>query len=219
MTPRFITLEGGEGAGKSTQAKWLAEALNHSGIACQTTREPGGSVGAEALRQLVVTGEAERWHPVTEALIFMTARYDHLETLIRPALAAGKWVVCDRFFDSTYVYQGIAKGIGGAWLQQLYTLLYGTIEPDVTLLLDIDPEKGLARAMARNGDETRFEGMDKTFHAALRAGFLARARECESRFAVIDAAHDAVTVHRHIIEALNQRFGLALAPVNATNGA
>ncbi|MFZ4126220.1 MAG: dTMP kinase [Rickettsiales bacterium] len=212
----FITLEGGEGAGKSTQIKLLAQALEQAGLKALTTREPGGSVGAEAIRKLVVEGAADRWDPVTESLLFMTARYDHLETKIKPALARGEWVVCDRFFDSTYIYQGIAKGVSTEWLNQLYSLLYGNTKPDLTLLLDIDPKEGLSRANARNsGAETRFENMDLSFHQKLRDGFLKRAKEEPARIAVIDAAASIETIHKHIVEAVNQRFQLSL---RATNG-
>ncbi|MBA4274646.1 MAG: dTMP kinase, partial [Alphaproteobacteria bacterium] len=172
MLGRFITFEGGEGAGKSTQIALLSKAFTAAALEHITTREPGGSQGAEAIRELVVTGAVDRWHPATEALLFMTARYDHLETLIRPALATGKWVLCDRFYDSTYVYQGLSKQVGEEWLDGVYNHLYGTIAPAMTLLLDIPVEQGLARAQARRGSEMRFESMDISFHESLRDGFI-----------------------------------------------
>jgi dTMP kinase len=212
MQPRFITLEGGEGAGKSTQLKRLSAAFAAKGIPHITTREPGGSVGAEAIRQLLVTGAVDRWDATTESLLFMTARYDHIHRTIKPALARGEWVLCDRFFDSTYVYQGIAKGVDGAWLKQLYQLLYGNFGPDMTLLLDIPPEEGLKRTTARAGNETRFEQMDIGFHERLRAGFLALAKAEPTRIRRIDAAGDADTVHATLITQINSTFSLALVP-------
>lgn len=210
---RFITLEGGEGAGKSTQIKLLAKAFESAGLAVITTREPGGSVGGEAIRNLVVTGSADRWHPTTESLLFMAARYDHLETKITPALVAGQWVLCDRFYDSTYIYQGMAKQVGRAWLDQLYRLLFANVAPDLTLLLDLPPRIGLARADKRgNTVESRFEQMDMAFHESLRAGFLQLAATYPNRIHTLDATGDAMVVHHTIIAAVNARFGLALHP-------
>lgn len=210
----FITLEGGEGAGKSTQIKLLAQALEQAGLKTITTREPGGSEGGEAIRKLVVEGKADRWDPITESLLFMTARYDHMKTKIEPALAHGQWVVCDRFFDSTYIYQGIAKGVSTEWLKQLYSLLYGNAGPDLTLLLDIDPKEGLKRASARNsGAETRFENMDFSFHQKLREGFLELAKAEPARITTINANALPAAVHKDILTAVNQRFQLALKPV------
>jgi dTMP kinase len=207
----FITLEGGEGAGKSTQVTRLAASFKAAGLPVLTTREPGGSKGAEAIRKLVVEGKAEDWNPTTEALLFMAARYDHLETLIKPALTRGDAVLCDRFFDSTYVYQGIAKGVGTDWLMQLYSLLYGNLAPDLTLLLDLDPRLGLARASSRGESaETRFEKMELEFHQQLRDGFLALAKANPERISIVDAAQTPDSMHRQIIAAINQRFGLRL---------
>lgn len=214
MRPRFITLEGGEGAGKSTQIKLLAEAFAKAGISAITTREPGGSPGGEAIRGLVVSGDVDKWHPTSESLLFMAARYDHLETKIKPALARGEWVLCDRFYDSTYVYQGIAKGVGGAWLDQLYRLLFANNAPDFTLLLDLPPSVGLKRADKRgNVAESRFEQMDVAFHEQLRAGFLQLAADNAARIQTIDATGDAANVHHAIIAAVNARFGLHLQAV------
>jgi len=208
---RFITLEGGEGAGKSTQLKLLASAFEVANIAAITTREPGGSTGAEAIRGLVVSGAADKWHPTTESLLFMAARFDHLETKIKPALASGKWVLCDRFYDSTFIYQGIAKNVGTQWLDQLYRQLFANTAPELTLLLDLPPTIGLARTDARgNAAESRFEQMDISFHERLRAGFLDLAKANPSRIQTVDATQNAVAVHAAIIAAVNARFGLAL---------
>lgn len=210
---RFITLEGGEGAGKSTQIKLLAQAFAARGINAITTREPGGSPGGEAIRGLVVSGAADKWNPVTESLIFMAARYDHLATVITPALARGTNVLCDRFYDSTYIYQGMAKGVGTAWLDQLYRQLFANAAPDVTLLLDLPPATGLARTVKRgNIAESRFEQMDINFHESLREGFLQLAHGAPERIAVVDATNDAQAVHHAIIKTVNARLGLALSP-------
>lgn len=214
-TPKFITLEGGEGAGKSTQIKLLTKSFEAAGIATCVTREPGGSGGGEAIRGLVVSGAIDRWRPTTESLLFMTARYDHIETKIRPALAHGQWVLCDRFYDSTYVYQGIAKGVGTAWLDQLYALLFGNLAPDLTLLLDLPPEVGLARTESRgNAAESRFESMGLAYHQRLREGFHALAEAHSTRIHTLDASRAAAEVHRAMIEVVNTRFNLALAPVS-----
>ena len=215
LAPRFITLEGGEGAGKSTQIKLLANAFEAAGLGVLTTREPGGSEGGEAIRNLVVSGSADRWHPTTESLLFMAARFDHLATKIKPALSEGKWVLCDRFYDSTYVYQGIAKEVGGEWLDQLYRQLFANTRPDLTLLLDLPPAVGLKRADKRgNIAESRFEQMDIQFHERLRAGFQKLAHDYPGRINTIDATQDATGVHQSIIAAVNTRFGLALKPAS-----
>ena len=212
--PHFITLEGGEGAGKSTQIKNLSAALAAAGIGHIVTREPGGSEGGEAIRGLVVSGSVDRWNATTESLLFMTARYDHLETKIKPALANGQWVLCDRFYDSTYVYQGMAKNVGTAWLDQLYSHLFGNFVPDLTLLLDLSPSVGLTRADKRgNVAESRFEQMGHDYHERIRAGFLELAATHAARIHVVDAAQPAEAVHAAIIAAINTRFGLALKPV------
>lgn len=211
MQPRFITFEGGEGAGKSTQLSLLDQALRSAGLKTKLTREPGGSEGGEAIRNLVVSGSADRWHDTTEALLFMTARYDHLERLIKPALAERKWVLCDRFYDSTYVYQGMVKGVDTKWLDSLYTLLFGIFEPDCTVLLDIPADVGLKRATARGNEaESRFERMGTAFHKKVRDGFKKRAAAHEERFIVIDASARQDEVHKRIIDALNTRYALAL---------
>lgn len=217
FTPRFITLEGGEGAGKSTQLKLLAAAFAQARIAHRITREPGGSKGGEAIRNLVVSGDVDAWDATTESLLFMTARYDHLKTLIEPAMAKGEWVLCDRFYDSTYVYQGVAKGVGTAWLDQLYTHLFGNFLPDLTFLLDLPAEEGLARAGARGNDaESRFERMGLAWHTKLRDAFLARAVAEPNRIHKINAAQSPAQVHAAMIAVLNQRFGLALQPQAAS---
>lgn len=191
---RFITFEGGEGTGKSTQAAVLAERLRASGREVVQTREPGGSPGAEALRSLLVSGDGDRWSPLAETLLMYAARADHLDRVIRPALDRGAWVVCDRFADSTRAYQGAAGGTPEDLIETLDARVVGDDQPDLTLVFDLPVEAGLARAADRGGDEARFEGKGAAFHQRLRDAFRAIAATHPDRCALIDAegARDAV---------------------------
>jgi dTMP kinase len=192
----FVTFEGIDGSGKSTQARLLADALTASGREVILTREPGGSPGAEEIRRLVLEGATDRWSPMTELLLFTAARRDHLERLIEPALARGAVVICDRFADSTRMYQGLARE-GGANLRALVDQLHAMViarEPDLTMLIDIDPAVGLSRAKARAGTEERFEDMGVSMQARMRAGFMELAHEFAPRFRVIDGARTAEAV-------------------------
>ncbi|SOC04766.1 dTMP kinase [Rhodobacter maris] len=189
----FITFEGIDGSGKSTQARLLAEALGAAGHSVVRTREPGGSPGAEEIRALVLQGDPERWSAETEILLFTAARRDHLERTITPALAAGNVVVCDRFADSTRMYQGLSRGDLRAQVDALHRLMIGR-EPDLTFLIDIDPAVGLSRAKGRQGHEERFEDMGLGMQTQMRAGFLALAKEFAPRFRVIDGARPAEVV-------------------------
>lgn len=171
MTGRFITFEGGEGSGKSTQARLLADHLASRGHSVVTTREPGGTPGAEAIRTLLVNGDADRWSPWAEACLVNAARADHVDRVIRPALARGDWVVCDRFVDSTRAYQGAGKGIADADLCALHAQVTGNLWPAITLVLLADPALGLARAKARGPAERRFETHDAGFHQRTAAFF------------------------------------------------
>lgn len=183
----FITFEGGEGAGKSTQLRRLAERLAARGREVATTREPGGSEGAEAVRGLLVEGAADRWSPMSETLLLYAARADHLERLIRPALARGAIVLCDRFADSTRAYQGAAGGVSPAFIDTLEREVLGDTRPHLTLILDLPAERGLDRAAGRGGAEARFESKGLAFHQRLRDGFLAVAKAEPERCVVIDA--------------------------------
>lgn len=185
MAGLFLTFEGIDGSGKSTQARRLAEALRARGRAVVLTREPGGSPGAEEIRRLVLEGDPDRWSPQTELLLFTAARRDHLERTIAPALAAGQIVISDRFADSTRIYQGVTRGDLRATVDRLHALMIGR-EPDLTFVIDIPPATGLARAKGRQGHEERFEDMGLAMQERMRAGFLALAAEFPDRIVVID---------------------------------
>ena len=190
---RFITLEGIDGSGKSTQARHLADRLRAEGFDVVLTREPGGSPGAEEIRALVLEGDPDRWSAETEILLFTAARRDHLERTIRPALDADKVVICDRFVDSTRMYQGLSRGDLRAQVDALHKLMIG-IEADLTLLFDMEPGLGHARAKARNTAEERFEDFGADLQARMRQGFLDLAREFPDRFRVLDAGRGIETV-------------------------
>jgi dTMP kinase len=205
----FISFEGGEGAGKSTQIRRLAKRLEGLGRTVALTREPGGSQGAESLRDLLVQGETDRWSPMAETLILYAARADHLERLIRPALGEGAWVLCDRFADSTRAYQGAGGGTSSALIAALEQAVIGRDWPELTLVLDLSPGVGLARAAARGGAEQRFESKGLTFHERLRAGFLEIAAAEPRRCRVIDAEAGIEAVAEAVWSAVCDRFGLA----------
>lgn len=206
MRGRFITLEGGEGAGKSTQARRLSERLRAQGLEVVQTREPGGSRGAEAIRDLVVTGEASRWSPITEALLMFAARSDHLEKTIRPALQSGAWVVCDRFSDSSRAYQGAGGGAPAAFIEQLDATVVAADQPDLTLIFDLPVEEGLQRAFGRGLFETRFESKGLAFHQRLRDGFLKIAEANPNRCVVLDATGPEDEVERRVWRVVEARL-------------
>ncbi len=201
MTPRgmFLTFEGIDGSGKSTQARLLAVHLRRAGRDVVLTREPGGSDGAEEIRNLVLQGDPDRWSAETEILLFTAARRDHLERTIEPALAAGKVVICDRFADSTRMYQGLSRGDLRGLVDQLHALMIKR-EPDLTLLIDMDPETGLSRAKGRQGAEERFEDFGIDLQQKMRAGFLALADEFPDRFRVVDGNRDMDSVAQDVTE-------------------
>lgn len=208
----FISFEGIDGSGKSTQARLLADHLRTKGRDVVLTREPGGSPGAEEIRALVLQGDPDRWSAETEILLFTAARRDHLERTIRPALAAGKVVICDRFADSTRMYQGLSRGDLRDVVDALHRLMIG-VEPDITVLIDMDPAQGLSRALSRQTAEERFEDFGEGLQAAMRAGFLDLAREFPDRFVVIDGARDIAAVAQDVQRALDRhRVGTRLTP-------
>ena len=206
---KFITFEGGEGAGKSTQVALLAGYLRDRGNEVVLTREPGGSPGAEQIRDLLVKGDIARWEGITEALLNYAARIEHLSKTVRPALNDGQWVISDRFADSTMAYQGYGHGLGREKVETLHTWALGDFAPDLTLILDLAVEDGLKRATDNGGGEDRYERMERDFHQRLRQGFLDIAAREPQRCAVIDGAGSIEAVQEAIREAVNSRLGLS----------
>jgi dTMP kinase len=204
---RFITFEGGEGAGKSTQARRLAAHLSQQGIPVLLTREPGGSAGAEAIRALLLGGNG--FDPVSEAMLMFAARREHVIATIRPALAAGMWVISDRFADSTRAYQCHGQGVPGEVYRRLAELALEGLTPDLTLILDVPPEAGMARAASRGVAADRYERLDAGFHARVRAGFLAIAAAEPARCAVVDASRGADAVFAGILDEVARRLHVA----------
>jgi dTMP kinase len=202
---RFITLEGGEGAGKSTQARLLTDALVGLGLPVARTREPGGAPGAEILRNLLL-GEQMDWSAPAETLLHFAARAEHVEKTIRPALAAGMWVVCDRFYDSTMAYQGYGQGTDRSFITALIGLL--GIAPDVTLVLDVSETASVARQMQRGADADRYERFDALFHARVKQGFRDIAAAAPERCVLISAEGPTEDVHAAIMQALRARLAL-----------
>ena len=200
---RFITLEGGEGVGKSTNLAFVAGLLESAGLEVQQTREPGGTPLAERVRDIIVSPSGEEIPPIAELLLIFAARSLHIEGRIRPALEAGRWVLCDRFTDASYAYQGAARGLGDAPIRWLEAQVQGTLRPDLTLLLDADPAVGLARAGAR-GAADRFEQERLAFFQRVRAGYLARAAAEPGRFRIIDAARPLEQVQGDLRSHINR---------------
>ncbi len=200
----FISVEGADGVGKSSQVRRLAEYLRSRGSDVVVTREPGGGgEGAEAIRALLLNGDAERWTPMSEALMMFAARAEHLDRVIRPALVAGKTVVTDRFADSSMAYQGIAGGVGEARIRALNALVVGQDEPDLTLMLDAPAQVGLARAERRSQGEGRFESKGADYQAKVRSAFLSIATDNPLRCVVIDASPDEDTVWRSVAQSVD----------------
>jgi dTMP kinase len=204
----FITFEGGEGTGKTTQVRRLADWLRGKRRDVVTTREPGGTPEADNIRKLLVEGEPGRWPPLAETLLFYAARDEHLERLIRPALSQGRWVVCDRFMDSTMAYQGYARGLGRELIESLDNSVIGATRPDLTLILDLPVATGLGRADARGGAERRFEQADIAFHQKLREAYLEIAKREPQRCRVIDASGTQDSVEASIRQAISDKFKL-----------
>ena len=207
---RFITIEGGEGVGKTTQVGLLVAALERAQIPARATREPGGSPGGEAIRQLLLEGDGDRWDAVGEALLLVAARSDHVARLIAPSLAQGIWVVSDRFADSTLAYQGYGRGLALEDLATLHRIALGGFAADLTVILDLPAEIGLARAAARASVDDRFERLDQAFHERLRQGFRQIAAHDSVRCVLIDGSSGPQTVHRAVLDSVRQRLGMAL---------
>jgi dTMP kinase len=206
---KFITLEGGEGGGKSTQAKRLADFLEGKGNRVLLTREPGGSQGAEDIRKLLVSGEPGRWDAMTEALLHTAARRDHLQRKVLPAIESGSWVISDRFIDSTVAYQGYGHDLGAERILEMHRIANAGFMPDLTLILDLPVEEGLGRANSRGGGEDRYERMKLDFHHRLRQGFLAIAAGQPDRCKIVNAALNIDAVTAQIQAIVCQKFGLA----------
>ncbi len=209
---KFLTFEGGEGAGKSTQVTLLAEGLRETGLDVLTTREPGGAPGAEEIRALLVEGEVGRWEPFTEAILNYAARHEHLEKTVLPALEKGQWVISDRFADSTMAYQGYGHGLDREIITRLHRLVVGSFAPDLTFILDLDVSVGLERAKERleigeGAKEDRYERMGGDFHRRLREGFLDIAKREVERCAVIDAAGGIEEVQQAVRRVVRSRLG------------
>ena len=208
---RLVTFEGGEGAGKSTQIERLAAALRAAGLDPLVTREPGGTPGAEQIRGLLVEGPPDRWLPLSEVLLLLAARYDHVTRRIAPALADGRWVLCDRFMDSTRVYQGVAGGVGEAVIDRLHATVLGDLCPDLTVILDVPVATGLGRRQTAPGSQ-RYEQMARAFHERVREGFLALARAEPGRCVVVDATRSVNVVADEVRDLVVRRFGVDLGP-------
>ncbi|MHA1598941.1 MAG: dTMP kinase [Alphaproteobacteria bacterium] len=209
LDPKFITFEGGEGTGKSTQVKLLGDALAAIGIDAVTTREPGGAPGAEDIRKLLVNGDVGRWSPMSEALLNYAARAEHLQHTIVPALESGQWVISDRFVDSTTAYQGYGHGLDLQILEDLNRVVLGGFKPDLTLVFDLDLDTGLARAASRGDGEDRYERMGRDFHERLRQGFLDIADGQPDRCVLIDATGDIDGIAGQVREAVSARLGIS----------
>jgi len=215
MRGKFITFEGGEGAGKSTQVSLLAQRLETLRLHVVVSREPGGSAGAEAIRHVLLSGAAKPLGPHAEAILFAAARADHLRQTIKPALERGDWVISDRFADSTRIYQGVLGNVEARMIARLEKLTVGELGPDLTVILDLPAEEGLARAAKRRGDATvdRFEGEAFDFHKKLREAYLELAEREPNRCVVINASADAATVSEFVWAAVNARLNPAAAPM------
>ena len=203
MNNLFITFEGGDGSGKSTQVNLLKDYLDNLNFETIKTREPGGTPSAEILRDLLTTGEVEKWTPMSEALLMWAARYEHLIQVIEPALNSGKNVICDRFYDSTYAYQGVAHNLGIDKMEKLKKIIIGDIEPDVTFVLDIDPKVGLKRSLNRPNQENRFESYNIDFHNKIRSAFLEIAKKNKNRCVVVDASLNEQEINNLIITVID----------------
>lgn len=206
MRGQFITFEGGEGSGKTTQAELLSKSLNSAGIETLLTREPGGTFGAEAIRDLVLQGTADRWSGLTELLLMYAARLDHVEKLIEPALARGAWVISDRFADSSMAYQGYARGLGKERVEAVHKAVLDGFVPDMTILFDIDPVMAMKRVETRGDEISRFDAESMDFHNTIRDAFLEIAENNAERFMTVDANKPIEAVNTQILAAIVKKY-------------
>ena len=207
MRGKFITFEGGEGAGKSTQITFLKETLLARGHRVLQTREPGGTKNSESLRELILHPPERVWSPMTELLLHFASRHEHIENFIVPALQDGRWVLCDRYIDSTIAYQGYGKGIDVTLIQKLHAFIQNDLNPDLTFIFDIPVEVGLSRAQRRGTSDT-YENMDLSFHQNLRKGFIEIARNDPNRCYIVDGTAKIDNIRRNILKKTVQHFGL-----------
>ncbi|MCC3306053.1 dTMP kinase [Sneathiella sp. HT1-7] len=203
---KFITLEGGDGSGKSTQSRLLAEFLQEKEIDTLLTREPGGAPGADEIRELILTGEPDRWDAIGETLLFYASRRNHLRLTIWPALDEGRWVISDRFADSTMAYQGYGNQLGEEAVQKIHDFAVGDFKPDLTFIFSLPVEEGLQRTMGRTHNEDRFEKMDLAFHERLRDGFQNIARQNPDRCVLIDATRSVEDIQQELRDILTARL-------------
>ncbi len=209
MAGKFITLEGGDGTGKSTQARLLSEFLEQNNVKPLLTREPGGAPGSDEVRELILTGDPDRWDAVGETLLFYASRRNHLRLTVWPALERGEWVISDRFADSTIAYQGYGKQLGVDQVMKVHEVTVGDFEPDLTFILDIDVKTGLARTQGREHNEDRFERMEIEFHERMREGFLEIAKQHPNRCVIINADQDIESVQKDMRAVLKDRYGFS----------
>jgi dTMP kinase len=207
MQGRFISLEGGEGVGKTTLINGIANALTDRGLHTVVTREPGGTPGAEILRDILLKGDTDRWSAMTEALMMYAGRVDHVDRLIKPALKRGAWVLCDRFADSTTAYQGSAGGVPLEQIKALHAAALADFKPDLTFVVDLDPKLGIQRTIERGESATRFERFDAAFHDRLRKAFLTIAVDNPKRCVVLDGSKSKDAILADALAVIDQRFG------------
>jgi len=206
---KFITFEGGEGTGKSTQLRLLEKYLENVGISVVTTREPGGTPSGEDIRHLLVNGETNKWKPLTEVLLHYAARHEHITRIIQPTISSGKWVLCDRYTDSTLAYQGFAQHVDFKHITELQKIVVGRFTPNLTIILDLPVEIGLKRAEERDTGGTRYERMGLKFHQTLRESFLKIADDNPERCVVFNANKPEILIEKEIINLVNKRFNLS----------
>jgi len=205
---KFISLEGGDGTGKSTQARLLSEYISQAGHSTILTREPGGAPGADEIRELILTGDPDRWDAVGETLLFYASRRNHMRLTVWPAMERGDWVISDRFADSTIAYQGYGNQLGLEAVMKIHEVTVGDFAPDLTFILDIEVQKGLARTTGRSHNEDRFERMGLGFHERMREGFLEIARQNPNRCVVIDASQPIDDIQQTMRNVIRERYGI-----------